>query len=347
MSEFRDSRGYDVEEEENQAYRADDGLRLGDYDLDGLDYEDTGYYGIGTSDPGDVDVREEGEVGGELSPAHSTHEPVVSPGSDIDIAPLLCHDHGLNLDDSCDRCEKAKFTIHPQVFESLRVVDESKSSIPDASARFSSMRPAKKPSLVLSPSAMSFAQMVYRSVPLTKSQFEELVRNSVHVSQAQNSELMANLQLEKILMGSGGGMRDVKNMMIKNLKNHRIAQRPLLVLVDTVDQGIRGLKAVGVSAGLEYPAEPPTVQLMGPDLVPDHLGYSGHDDVLPLPNYVDVVDGVELPSQEARTALLKNLELRQEQEVAFQKRAKTLFLNAYDSASKTLLHADNLANVYL
>ena len=210
MSEFRNSRGYD--DDEDQDYLADDGLRLEGFD-DRLDYEDTDYYGVGTSEPEDTVEHYEGEVGGEGSPDHSMPEPVVSPGSDIDIAPLLCHDHGLNLDDNCARCEKAKFTIHPQVFESLRVVDESKSSIPDASSRFSSVRPAKKPSLVLSPSAMSFAQMVYRSVPLTKSQFEELVRNSVHVSQTQNSELMANLQLEKILVGSSGNMRDVKNMI--------------------------------------------------------------------------------------------------------------------------------------
>ena len=344
MSEFRNSRGYD--DDEDQDYLADDGLRLEGFD-DRLDYEDTDYYGVGTSDHDDAVVNDEGEVGGEVSPAHSTPEPVVSPGSDIDIAPLLCHDHGLNLDVDCARCERAKYTIHPQVFESLRVVDDSKSSIPDASSRFSSMRPAKKPSLELSPSAMSFAQMVYRSVPLTKSQFEELVRNSVHLSQSQNAELMQNLQLEKILVGSSGSMRDVKNMMIRNLKNNRIAQRPLLVLVDTVDQGIRGLKAVGVSAGFEYPAEPPSVQLMGPDLVPNHLAYSGHDDVLPLPVYADILSGVELPSQEVRNAILKNLELRETQELDFQKRAKALFLSAYDSASKTLLHADNLANIYL
>ena len=136
-------------------------------------------------------------------------------------------------------------------------------------------------------------------------------------------------------------------MMIKNLKNHRIAQRPLLVLVDTVDQGIWGLKAVGISAGLEYPAEPPKVQLMGPDLVPDHLAFSGHDDVLPLPDFVDVLAEIDIPSQETRAALEKNLELHREQVLAFHKQAKSLFLNAYNSASKTLLHADNLANVYL
>ena len=75
MSEFRNSRGYD--DDEDQDYLADDGLRLEGFD-DRLDYEDTDYYGVGTSDHDDAVVNDEGEVGGEVSPAHSTPEPVVS-----------------------------------------------------------------------------------------------------------------------------------------------------------------------------------------------------------------------------------------------------------------------------
>ena len=58
MSEFRNSRGYDDAEEEDLDYQVDDGLCLEGYDHDKLDYEDD-YYG-----------HEEGEAGGEVSPAH-------------------------------------------------------------------------------------------------------------------------------------------------------------------------------------------------------------------------------------------------------------------------------------
>ena len=177
---------------------ADDGLRYGDFD--GLDYEDTDR-GYARDDPNVNDDTVGGEVGGESSPAYHTGDDDDVPAvkvrdSDIDIGSILCPDHSLNLDPGCSRCDEVKNTLHPKIFESLRVVDASKSSIPDASARFSSMRPKKKPSLVLSPTSMSFAKMVYQSVPLTESQYKELIRENVHLGPELNSELMANITRE-------------------------------------------------------------------------------------------------------------------------------------------------------
>ena len=69
---------------------------------------------------------------------------------DIDISSILCPDHQLNLESSIEHCGCAKTTLHHQVFESLCVVDQSVSSIPDASEIFSSAGLSKKPNLVLS-----------------------------------------------------------------------------------------------------------------------------------------------------------------------------------------------------
>ena len=158
----------------------------------------------------------------------------------------------MNLDEGCDRCQRARRTLHPQVFDSLRVVDSSKSSIPDASERFSAMRPAQKPSLVLPPTSMSYAQMVFKSVPMSKAQFEELIRNHLRLSPEQDKELMANITLEKIIDSKnlGGGLKDIMNIMMANLKNRRQAEIPLLLLVDKTDTAIRSLKDIGFSAGL-------------------------------------------------------------------------------------------------
>ena len=322
-----------------------DGLPYGDeYDLDVMDYEATD-----RDDLGGYEYEEEGqahEEGGDVSPALEpalaqgsepptphVQEPEVAPVrvGDIDIRSILCSDHGTNLDSNCNRCEGARSTLHPQIFEALRVVDRSASSIPDASERFSLVKPVKKPTLVLSPTALSFGKMMYQSSPLNKSQFEELVRSSVHLSQDQNTELMKNLMLEKILEKNlSGSMKDVKNLMIRNLKNRRISERPLLVMVDKLDDGIRGLKSLGVGVGLEYPVDPPRVSLMGPDPVPDLLAYSSSDNLLPLPDFVNVLDGVEIHSQEARAKLAAKLDLLMKQITGYRTRATTALLEVYN-----------------
>ena len=66
-----------------------------------------------------------------------------------DIRSILCPDHQLNLESGCEHCEGAKTTLHNQFFKALRVVDQSASSIPDASKRFLSVGLSKKPALVL------------------------------------------------------------------------------------------------------------------------------------------------------------------------------------------------------
>ena len=103
------------------------------------------------------------------------------------------------------------------------------------------MRPAQKPSLVLPPTSMSYAQMVFKSVPLSKAQFEELICNHVCLSPEHYKELMANITLEKIIDSKnlGGGLKDIMNIMMANLKNRRQAEIPLLLLVDKTDTAIR------------------------------------------------------------------------------------------------------------
>ena len=134
--------------------------------------------------------------------------------------------------------------------------------------------------------------------------------------------------------------------MIKNRKNQRIAERPLLVLVDKVDKGMRSLKVVGVAVGLSYPSEPPTVTLMGPNPVQDHLAFDSTDGVLPLPDLPDILEGVEV-SEEARDSITASMAVFKTVLESYREKAKSAFLEAYDIAAKTLLNAENLTNFYL
>ena len=347
MSAHRD---YEGEEYYKDHSGAEDGFRFGDFDHDRLDYDEDDSFNDAAS-VGSVaeDVQEVG-AGRDYSSAPPTHPeaefeaPSDARSEELDITPFLCPDHGMNL----DRCDRAKRTLNPQVFESLRVIDSSKSSIPDASERFSAMRPAQKPSLVLPPTSMSYAQMVFKSVPLSKAQFDELIRNHVRLSPDQYKELMANIMNEKIIDSktSSGGLKDIKNIMMANLKKRRQAEIPLLLLIDKTDTAIRSLKDVGISAGLEYPADAPDVVLLGPDPVKDHLAYSGHNGLFQLPDLANVLEGVELPSQEVREKILGNLDLLLRQVVSNQEKAQSCFRGAYDIASQALLAVDNLLNIH-
>ena len=353
MSRFEDI----FREQEEESREADDGVDGDGFDHDRLDYEDTGDYGAGYSDENINEFEYDDGLGGNASPGldskvegldANVEVPDTAQDSDLDISALLCPDHGLNLDHGCPRCERVKVTLHPKVFESFRIVDRSKSSIPDASERFSSMKPAKKPSLVFSPNSMSFAKMVYRSMPLTRNDFDELVKKNVHLSYEQDKDLSSDLKLEKILEGKGnqGMIREVRNVALRNLSNKRKADRPLILLVDKTDAGIRGLKDVGISAGLEYPTEAPTCDLMGPDPIKDHLAYSSSDSLLPLPEFANIFEGVEIASQETRAKLEKNLDLMMKQVLNYRQKSVDAFLGVYGISADTLLHTDNLTNFH-
>ena len=68
--------------------------------------------------------------------------------------------------------------------------------------------------------------------------------------------------------------------------------------------------------------------------------------MLALPDFVYVLDGVEIYSQEARAKLTAKLDLLMKQITGYRTRATTALLEVYNLLAKTILHVDNLQHFY-
>ena len=135
-------------------------------------------------------------------------------------------------------------------------------------------------------------------------------------------------------------MRNVKNLMMKNQKNRRKYETSLLVAVDEINSSTRALKLVGITMGMEYPEEPPVKTLMGNE-VKDYLAYSNDEKVFELPDFPDLLDGVEL-SKESREAFEANLGIFMEVLGAYKEKCKTMVREAYGFAASGFLNLENL-----
>ena len=112
MSVYRDYEGEEVYEDHSEA---EDGLRVGDFDdYERLDYSEDLNFNDAASVGSVVDDVEVVGAGGGFSPAQSIRPDVASGtvsdarSDELDITPFLCPDHGMNLDEGCERCERSK-----------------------------------------------------------------------------------------------------------------------------------------------------------------------------------------------------------------------------------------------
>ena len=135
-------------------------------------------------------------------------------------------------------------------------------------------------------------------------------------------------------------MRNVKNLMMKNQKNRRKCERSLLVAVDEINSSTRALKLVGITMSMEYPEQPPVKTSMGNE-VKDYLAYSNDEKVFELPDFPDLLDGVEL-SKESREAFEANLGIFMEVLGAYKEKCKTMVREAYGIAASGFLNLENL-----
>ena len=337
MSRFRTGRAFEPNLSEES--EAEDGLRR-ESDEEDLD------------DDGMLSVDEDGNVS-----TCNVAPPVSQPPGliDIDLSAILCKVHALHLDPDCGKCKSVQAVVNPEVLKRVRAAQASSDSIPDASSRMSNAQPKQRPTLILSANSLEYGKSVYYAVPLAKHQFDELIKAYLHLGADQHDELMKNLILEKIFWKGKQGnergkkvtdsMRDVKNLMMKNLKNKRKCERPLLVAVDEIDSATRALKLVGITMGLEYPEEPPVKTLMGNE-VQDYLAYSSDDQVFELPDFPDLLDGVEL-SKESREAFEANLDVLKTVLGAYKEKCKTVVMEAYGIAANGFLNLENLLNFFL
>ena len=174
----------DYEGEEDYSYDAEDGLgndESGTYDQD-----------YPHDDPAN-DIQDD------VSP------PPANPVGDVPVVDFrsmltLCAEHGNHVSLDCVHCKKLQEVVSPDLLKQMGItISDSDSSIPEASTWLSQSKPTKKHTLTLAPGAFQFAKDVFFSAPLSKTKYEEIIKDHLLLSFEANHELTKNLHLEKIL----------------------------------------------------------------------------------------------------------------------------------------------------
>ena len=286
-------------------------------DRDDLDYEaEDGYEGYSDEEyytqehPRDRDYR------GYEDSDSDKEDRRISTATLVEIETILCKDHGKSISADCSRCKISIDVLGgPQRCQSYGLKVPETNPIPEASAVLERVKnmPHKKPTLTLSQNALDYGHTAYYSKPMPKTKHEEIIREHLFLPEDQNSYLMDNLQLEEVVAGKlkNGPLMELKNLAVKFGKNDRWAQRALLKTVSKTEEGVRSLRALGTSNCFKYPDVVPTRAILGPSEFEDYLSYESADP-FPLPDEVDVLDGVEGLSDKDRETILNNLEVQQE-----------------------------------
>ena len=227
-------------------------------------YSDIDYYGDYETNHG---YSEEAD---DYNEEHQDHDAPVSTA--INPASLLCtvHDRALNKD--CDRCKALKVILSSQQLTELGI--EVADSIPDAVTWLTGGPPVadKRVTLVLPKVSEEYGHAVYFAPPQAKGVFEAWVRDFLFLAFPPNQVLMKNLDIEKMILQFEGALsphymtmlKEVRNVMLKNLKNTRHTHRPLLLAIAKLDELIRALRLAGCKAGLEFPDAAPEKTPFGP-----------------------------------------------------------------------------------
>ena len=278
----------------------DDSDQYDDYNYDSYDYEpaDDGnegpdYYGDYENNDGYAEYREEGpqehpsvqlDHSDSLVNAHE-HVDVLAQALEVaDALPpalaaiepttLLCKDHGVVLSKDCPKCSAVKVVLTPQQLADLGVRDPVVDPIPDAVSWLTGGVPVseKKVTLILPEAAENYGHAVHFALPQPRGTFDTWIKEFLFLSFPQNQKLMQNLDVEKMILQFEGALsphyitmlREVRNVMIKNLKNSRKTHRPLLLAIAKIDEVTRALRLHGANSGFEFPDEAPEKVVLGP-----------------------------------------------------------------------------------
>ena len=121
---------------------------------------------------------------------------------------------------------------------------------------------------------------------------------------------MDNLRLKEVIANKlkSGPLMDMKNLVVKIEKNKRWADRPLLKAVSRMNEGVRELRALGLSTGLIYPAVPPAKSILGPTDFDDYLAYETADPFPPI-ELPDFFDGLKDMTQRDTETLKEHISI--------------------------------------
>ena len=254
---------------------------------------------------------------------------------------------------SCQVCRHVSRMLRDDVAKQVVVDhDDGEDQLPGPSTVFGRRCDEKEPTLCFSDDEMNIAKHLFTVGAFRdKKQFDHLVQSHLFLTHEQNVELHQNLNLEDSFKEA---RRDpafnhifhFQSMIVKTIKDDRIALRPLITAANDVVAFKQTLRGQGRALGLVYPKNPPKVELMGPQKTEDVLSYVNSDNVLPPPSLCSVLAGIsgeeidELPSHIV-VKIRGNEALNNSAIEEFRAKAVTEFLTLYGNSSTLALKLQN------
>lgn len=229
--------------------------------------------------------------------------------SDDDCSPSIdfqnlkfCDNHKAGqMTMDCSSCKAALVLIKDQNTVKLLTKNSNQSSFV---SRYSGRCDDVIPTLLLSPATVEIAKNTFtKGMFKDKKSWLEIVKKYLTLPKAQHDILGADIKTEDILRKFKNEKRfqhifKYQKDVLEGLRNLRIAQRPVLSLIEKTNDCIEAVRKHGETAGFQYPTEAPektskSVPREGHKLN-DNLHFSSSRDVFPRPDITDLVTSADL-----------------------------------------------------
>ena len=180
---------------------------------------------------------------------------------------------------------------------------------------------------------------------------------------------MKNLKVEKIVSQFKGHpsfrliLRDIRDLLVKGLKNNRIGHRPLLLAIAKIDEMYRLMREEGAKQGLKFPAEAPSRKIFGPNVyllikfpsilqillkeTKDFL-YHESETLFPLPKLDNVLKGVTMDESDPNKEIIEsNVSANDAALEKYQLEVQTAYMDLWKMCSDGFLNLQALINFFL
>ena len=253
-------------------------------------------------DDGDQDSQEDGEI-------ESQDEEPKKDTKVVDLSQLtLCASHKSgHMTHECKSCAGALSLINdPGVVKSLTANAVTSSLVSLYSGRCDEV----VPTLDLKAETVELARNVF-----TKGQFRdrkswnEVVKNYLTLPTAQHDQLNADIKSEDVL-NKFKKQKRFRNIfkyhqdMVDCMRNLRVAQRPILSLIEKTNDGFAAIKKLGVDAGVAFTDNPPLRQseIVPTEgrKVPDRLNVESYADLFPRHDMGQLIKDAKLSDDQAK-----------------------------------------------
>ena len=268
-----------------------------DYEYDGYDRDRRRGRSSSSSDPYDQ----------ENSDSESREDDKEKkPSIDKEHLQLCPHHQPGDMSKECPTCNAALNLITDKSTLKKLMTGQSGSGFV---SRYSSRCDNLNPTLTLSSSTLQIARDI-----LTKGQFKDrkmwldILKEYLTLSADQHEALSIDIKTEDVLNKFKREKRfnhvfDFQKNLVRNLKNLRIAQRPIFSLIENTNNKMSEAKTLAEKCGIEFSDNPPlktggNVPRVGRKLT-DQLHISNSKDLLPRPDISELCRKAELTQEQA------------------------------------------------